>query len=58
LCERCLAAGRLVPAEHVHHLVHPEDGGSNADENLQALCRPCHSSITLSERNRTRPPGG
>jgi 5-methylcytosine-specific restriction protein A len=54
LCERCEAAGRLVPAEHVHHIVALGDGGSNADENLQALCRPCHSSIHLSETNRRR----
>jgi len=54
LCEHCLEAGRLVPAEHVHHIIAPGDGGSNADENLQALCKPCHSSIHLSETNRRR----
>jgi 5-methylcytosine-specific restriction protein A len=52
LCERCLAAGRLVPADHVHHVVPLASGGDNSDENLQSLCKPCHSSITLGETNR------
>jgi 5-methylcytosine-specific restriction enzyme A len=41
LCERC---GRI--ADSVHHVQAIEDGGARRDpENLQALCRPCHSSV-------------
>lgn len=53
LCEECEKAGRLVPATEVHHIVPLAEGGSNADENLQALCKPCHSRHTLAE-NRKR----
>ena len=52
LCELCLLDGFHTPATDVHHIVHPDDGGSNADENLQALCKPCHSRITLHATNR------
>lgn len=42
-CERCFKNGVLVKAEHVHHKVPLNDGGSNEVENLEALCKPCHS---------------
>ena len=45
LCEQCLAAGRCVRAEEVHHVVPVAEGGSHADSNLQALCRSCHARI-------------
>ena len=47
LCALCQQAGRLVPATEVHHIVAVADGGSDVDGNLQALCKPCHSKITL-----------
>lgn len=48
-CERCLAAGRIVPAEHVHHKVWLTQ--ENIDDpmvtlgpdNLEALCHDCHT---------------
>jgi len=45
LCEVCWSAGRLTPATLVHHKVKLTDGGTNAWENLMALCMRCHSSI-------------
>ena len=47
LCELCEAEGRLTPAAEVHHILPLADGGDNSDANLQALCKPCHSRITL-----------
>ena len=49
LCEACEKAGQLVPATEVHHIIPLDKGGSNADENLQALCKPCHSRHTLND---------
>ena len=49
LCEKCLEAGRYTPATEVHHILPLDRGGSNDDENLMSLCKPCHSSITISE---------
>jgi 5-methylcytosine-specific restriction enzyme A len=53
LCQHCLKNdGRMVPAEHVDHIVRFT---SNADPlrtdltNLQSLCRPCHSRKTVKE---------
>jgi 5-methylcytosine-specific restriction protein A len=48
LCELCQQAGKLVPATEVHHKIAIADGGTDADDNLQALCKPCHSRITLA----------
>ena len=49
LCERCRAAGRIVPAVIVHHRIHltPENikdpQYSMAWSNLEALCQDCHN---------------
>ena len=37
-CRQCGKAGRL----EVHHVKHLQEGGDNALENLQVLCRDCH----------------
>ena len=48
LCERCLASGRIVAAEIVHHKVHLNETNINDPsitlnfDNLEALCRECH----------------
>lgn len=54
LCENCLAHGRYVPAEEVHHIKPITDGGTHEDSNLRALCKPCHSAITLADTNSDR----
>lgn len=53
LCEECEKAGRLVPATEVHHKIPLASGGTNAEENLQSLCKACHSRHTLNDtRNK------
>lgn len=54
LCEQCGAAGRITPAQEVHHIVPLSGGGTHAEDNLMALCSSCHSGITLGEINRRR----
>ena len=49
LCQQCQLAGRLTPATEVHHIKPVVDGGTDADANLMALCKPCHSRITMEE---------
>jgi 5-methylcytosine-specific restriction protein A len=44
LCEDCLAAGRCVRAEEVHHVIPTADGGDHREDNLRALCRSCHAA--------------
>jgi 5-methylcytosine-specific restriction protein A len=43
-CERCGA-----PASDVDHIVSHANGGTDAWDNLQALCEPCHRSKTGRE---------
>lgn len=51
LCEDCLAAGRAVPAEEVHHVCPVERAATRPQMralcldpgNLRSLCRACHA---------------
>jgi 5-methylcytosine-specific restriction protein A len=54
LCERCDAAGRITPAQEVHHIRPLSQGGTHDESNLMALCSSCHSGITLAENNRRK----
>ena len=42
LCVRCLERGRVVEAEHAHHIIPLAQGGTNDPDNLLPLCRACH----------------
>lgn len=48
---RCAKCGRLWMPEidQVDHRVPREQGGSDADENLQLLCDDCHEAKTKAE---------
>lgn len=51
LCEKCKAEGRLVKATDVDHII-PHKGNRHLffdSNNLQSLCRSCHSLKTASE---------
>ena len=48
----CAACGCLLPPDHeVDHVVPVALNGSDSLENLQALCRPCHSQKTRDQRH-------
>ena len=44
-CELCLEQGIATRVEHVHHKLPIEEGGSNDFDNLQSLCKSCHSKL-------------
>lgn len=46
------AAHQVIAASEVDHKVPKSQGGSDRDENLQALCKSCHSRKTMSELRR------
>ena len=52
LCEDCLEHGRYITATEVHHITPMSKGGTHDRENLRALCKCCHSSITAREGGR------
>jgi 5-methylcytosine-specific restriction protein A len=41
--------GEVVAAIDVHHVTSKRDGGTDAFDNLQALCHACHSRKTAEE---------
>lgn len=52
LCEQCEREGRLTPAEEVHHILPLVNAGTHNAGNLMALCKSCHSRITVSAMNQ------
>ena len=53
LCEQCRQEGRLTPAQEVHHILPLANGGMNNESNLMALCKSCHSRITIDSSIRS-----
>ncbi len=50
LCIECKKNGILTNANEVDHIVSREQGGADLDgNNLQSLCKPCHSRKTAYE---------
>lgn len=52
LCEECLKQNITKAAEEVHHIIPLSKGGDSSEENLMALCKTCHSTITAKEGGR------
>lgn len=53
-CELCYQKGKLTIAEEVHHIKPLSEGGGSNVENLMALCKSCHSSITRAATNKKK----
>ena len=49
LCQPCLAKGRPTPATEVDHIKPKAKGGTDDDDNLQAICHDCHKEKTEAE---------
>jgi len=54
LCEQCQSEGRLMLAQEVHHIRPLADGGTHDENNLMALCKSCHSRITIRDGRNTQ----
>ena len=51
LCAHCLIQDRVTLAAEIDHVRPLADGGARLDpDNLQALCRSCHSLKTATDR--------
>lgn len=49
LCQPCLRQGKPRPAQAVDHIVPKSKGGTDDDDNLQAICKACHQVKTQAE---------
>jgi len=47
--EKHANAGRIEAAKEVHHRKAKRAGGTDDDENLQALCKKCHAKMAYAE---------
>jgi len=54
LCQPCIRKDRVMPAKAVDHIIPKAEGGTNDDENLEAICKPCHKAKTQAESLRAR----
>jgi 5-methylcytosine-specific restriction protein A len=52
LCEMCLKNHKTTPATEVHHIRPLSRSGDHDEDNLMALCKPCHSKITAKMDDR------
>ena len=50
LCRICALNGAAAAATEVDHIQPKAKGGADSFENLQSLCKPCHSKKTMAER--------
>ena len=50
LCRSCKKEDRLIEAREVDHIIPMSNGGARLDRNnLQSLCKSCHSKKTANE---------
>ena len=57
LCQPCLRTGRPTPATQVDHIIPKAKGGADDDDNLQAICGPCHDAKTAREADERQRSG-
>lgn len=58
LCRECAAAGAVVQATVVDHILPLAQGGTDAMSNLQPLCATCHNRKTMRESVSSSGSGG
>lgn len=54
LCQPCWRRGDLTLAKEVDHIVPVFEGGTDAEFNLQSICKDCHGVKTQAEATRAR----
>jgi len=57
LCQPCLAAtpSRVTVARQVDHKKPKAKGGDDSEDNLQAICDPCHLAKSAEDRGHSAP---
>lgn len=57
LCQECKRQGRVGLADEVDHVIELQDGGTDADANLEALCHEHHAEKTARSQAARRGQG-
>ena len=52
-CQPCKRRGRVTAARAVDHIRPKAKGGTDAPDNLQAICDPCHTAKTIRDNGGT-----
>ena len=52
LCVVCDKAGRVTLAQELDHIIALCNGGTNDDDNLQPLCKACHTDKTRTDKGQ------
>lgn len=52
LCQQCKARGHITLAVEVDHITTIHKGGTDAEDNLQAICSECHKAKTAAEQGK------
>jgi 5-methylcytosine-specific restriction protein A len=50
MCEECTRKGKATVGTHADHKIPKFKGGTDAPDNYQLLCPPCHRDKSLRER--------
>jgi len=54
LCQPCKADGRTTPATAVDHIKPKSQGGTDDQDNLQAICDDCHRAKSAAEGHEAK----
>lgn len=52
MCQACLRRGKAKPGNHVDHIKPKAKGGTDAEGNLETLCKHCHDIKTTEETGK------
>ncbi len=53
LCQPCRQQGRVTLAVAVDHIKDKASGGTDDQDNLQAICESCHTAKTMAAQGKT-----
>ena len=53
LCQVCAAQGIVTRATEVDHIKDKALGGTDAPDNLQSICKPCHIAKGIKAQGKT-----
>lgn len=56
MCQTCKRNGRITLASEVDHITALDNGGSNDDDNLEAICVECHKAKSAKDTGKQRRP--